>query len=210
MNSHKKTIIDKALLMKYGGMHSDELEFLYEICQNKTVLELGSMVGMSSYVIASVAKELDCIDTWDDSFKHLAHDSLQLFAYHETWISRHNNNPPNMLETFKDNCKEYIDSKKIKIIQGKTSDVANSIDKKYDIVFVDADHSYDGVKQDINNYIDKIKTNGTMIFHDYGGSWWPGVDKAVDESINDNLLTKCFDYKNNWLIRSIAVCIKNK
>jgi predicted O-methyltransferase YrrM len=209
MNSHKKETIEYALSIIYGGMKKNELEFLYDICQNKTVLELGSMVGMSSYVIASVAAKLDCVDTWDESFKHLSHDLLQLSAYNIEWLSKYNQKP-NMLEIFKNNCKKYIDCDKIKIIQGKTSDVVSLIDnEKYDIILVDADHSYEGVKQDIAAYINKLKKNGIMLFHDYGGSWWPGVDKAVDESIQSNLLKKYYDHKNSWLIEAIAVCIKN-
>jgi predicted O-methyltransferase YrrM len=211
MNSHKKTVINKALQIIDGGMSKIELEFLYDLCADKSVLELGSMVGMSSYVIASIAKEIDCVDAWDNTFLHLQHDPLQMSVYDKDWIKKFNNTPPDMLEIFKHNCKEYIDSGKLKIRKGTTSDVCASIeDDKYDIVFIDADHSYEGVKQDISNYLSKIKSNGLMIFHDYNDSWWPGVEQAVTEALRDNIITIYSDNLNEWLIGRVAVFKKSK
>ena len=210
MSSHKKTIIDKALSIDIGGMNKNELEFLYDLCSNKKILELGSMVGMSSYTIASVAIELHCIDAWDNRFYHLQHDELQINAYNKDWIGRFNNSPPDMLETFKKNVKEYIESNKIKIIKGKTSDVAHLINNhEYDIIFIDSDHSYEGVKNDITNYIHKLKPNGSMIFHDYGSVDWPGVQKAVEEAMNNNILVKYSNNTDQWLRDRLAIFNKN-
>ena len=58
-------------------------------------------------------------------------------------------------------------------------------DESVDIIFIDAEHSYDGVKMDIKNWIKKIKKNGIISGHDYGHPNFPGVKKAVDES-SDN------------------------
>lgn len=56
------------------------------------------------------------------------------------------------------------------IIFGKTSD--NSIihrfddEPLFDLVFIDADHSYDGVRQDFDNYKDRVRRGGMIAFHD--------------------------------------------
>src|SRR3990172_2796206 len=47
-----------------------------------------------------------------------------------------------------------------------------------DMVFVDADHSYDGCKGDILAWRDKCDA---LAFHDYGSPHWPGVADAVNE-----------------------------
>tara|TARA_B100000287_G_C20626358_1_gene777985 strand:+ start:401 stop:973 length:573 start_codon:yes stop_codon:yes gene_type:complete len=49
-----------------------------------------------------------------------------------------------------------------------------------DFVYIDADHSYEGVKRDIQLYLPKLKKNGLMAGHDYH-EVWPGVVRAVDE-----------------------------
>lgn len=49
-----------------------------------------------------------------------------------------------------------------------------------DFVFIDADHSYEGVMRDIKAWWPKVKSGGTFAGHDYEKGW-PGVVKAVNE-----------------------------
>jgi predicted O-methyltransferase YrrM len=66
-----------------------------------------------------------------------------------------------------------------------------------DMVFVDADHSYEGCRADIEAWIPNLKAGGILAVHDYRKDEafaqpddgrkrphpmaWPGVDRAVDE-----------------------------
>ena len=50
-------------------------------------------------------------------------------------------------------------------------------DKSFDLVFIDADHSYESVNEDIKNWLPKCK--GTIAGHDY--NTWEGVTRAVNE-----------------------------
>jgi hypothetical protein len=58
-------------------------------------------------------------------------------------------------------------------------------DASLDLVFIDADHSYDGVSTDIDAWLAKVKPSGWIGGHDYGakpnGREFPGVQRAVDE-----------------------------
>lgn len=64
------------------------------------------------------------------------------------------------------------------------SDVAADkiADKSLDIVFIDADHSYDSVKTDIIKYTPKLAKHGLLTGHDID---YPGVNRAVKELIKD-------------------------
>jgi hypothetical protein len=157
-------IVVKALKFGFGGMNTLELEYLAAVCKNKKVLELGSHIGQSAYVIASVAKELHCVDAWIDDCPYL--EKVQSDVYRSQ--------PRGMEEQFDNNTKDFTNIKKIK---GFTSDVVSLTDDDYDIILIDADHSYNGVKQDILNYKDKGKH---LLFHDYDSNW-VGVQQAVDE-----------------------------
>jgi len=53
-------------------------------------------------------------------------------------------------------------------------------DESVDFVFVDADHTYEGCKRDIQAWWPKVKKGGLMAGHDYNVKW-PGVVIAVDE-----------------------------
>lgn len=48
-------------------------------------------------------------------------------------------------------------------------------------LFIDGDHSYEGVKADWNNYNELIIPSGFVIFDNYSSLAWPGVKKFVDE-----------------------------
>lgn len=63
--------------------------------------------------------------------------------------------------------------------------------RKCDIIFIDGDHTYDGVCSDINNYLPFLADGGTMILDDYS-------NKAV-RSAAENLLSKikCHHYTAN-------------
>jgi predicted O-methyltransferase YrrM len=63
-------------------------------------------------------------------------------------------------------------------------------DESLDAVFIDADHSYEAVKLDIQNWMPKVRRGGILAGHDYVPSW-PGVVRAVDELLPD---AKRLDY----------------
>lgn len=51
-----------------------------------------------------------------------------------------------------------------------------------DVLFIDGDHSYEGVKRDIENWAPFVKSGGKIVFHDCDETS-PGVVKAFDELI---------------------------
>jgi len=58
-----------------------------------------------------------------------------------------------------------------------------------DMVYIDANHSYEGVQADLSAWYDKVKPGGIISGDDYGGATFPGVTQAVDEFIARNHLT---------------------
>lgn len=65
-------------------------------------------------------------------------------------------------------------------IEGFSFIVADQIQESVDLVFIDADHSYESVKKDIKKYMPKVKPSGILSGHDID---FPGVNKAVNELI---------------------------
>lgn len=87
---------------------------------------------------------------------------------------------------------------KVVVHQGYTNDIAAtwSKDQMIDLLFIDADHSYEGVSADWKNWSPFVRKGGIIAFHDYyvkkkGGH--PGVRRFIDESIV-NIKTKNLYY----------------
>lgn len=94
------------------------------------------------------------------------------------------------LETYYDTLiKKYKRSKRVKVVKSTTTEFLKSIDDEYlDAVYIDADHSYDAIKNDLELSFKKVKTGGMIMGHDYTASMFPGVVKAVDEFCSSNNL----------------------
>jgi predicted O-methyltransferase YrrM len=57
---------------------------------------------------------------------------------------------------------------------------------KYDVIFIDGDHSYEGVKSDYINSIPLLNKDGIMIFHDIASIGAPGVVQFWKEIKNSH------------------------
>jgi predicted O-methyltransferase YrrM len=80
----------------------------------------------------------------------------------------------------------YIaDKPNCRLIKGRTAEVASQFeDNFFDYIYIDADHSYEGVKKDLNAYWPKVKPGGILGGHDYmifHTTYDFGVVQAVDE-----------------------------
>lgn len=72
-------------------------------------------------------------------------------------------------------------------------------DKSLDFVFIDGDHSYDGVSKDIKMWLPKVKKDGWIGGHDLNHPRLPGVSKAVYEAFDENIVEK--DDNRTWFVR---------
>jgi len=144
---------------------------------------------------------------------------LEIGVYEGSYASKINEAFPNsslhLLDTWDTNDTDFYYSARPKAVES-AFEVANSrfknnknitfivensnvAHKKYDKnffdwIYIDADHSYEAVLSDLNNWYPKLKSNGIMSGHD----WNPnpdieefdmfGVEKALDEfSKNKNI-----------------------
>lgn len=71
------------------------------------------------------------------------------------------------------------------LIRKKSVDAVHDIPDTVDIVYIDGNHSYKNVKEDIELYFPKVRKGGLLIGDDYQKSY-PGVIRAVNETFGDN------------------------
>jgi hypothetical protein len=70
--------------------------------------------------------------------------------------------------------------KSTKFIRQYSNDAISDISEDLDFVYIDGNHEYEFVKDDIANYYPLLKEGGMLAGHDYNANW-PGVVQAVDE-----------------------------
>lgn len=84
------------------------------------------------------------------------------------------------------------------ILKKNSLDAAKDIvDESLDFVFIDADHQYQAVKDDIHVWVKKVKRGGIISGHDYYifGSGNRGVVDAVDEYVKEH---RCQLQTTSW------------
>ena len=128
--------------------------------QDSVIVEIGAFRGKSTCFIAEGIGNKRC----------------QFFAI-DIWLEKKCS-----LEKFLENTKAYRD--KIIPLKGFSYDVVKNWpkDRKIDFLWIDADHSYEGVKRDIEDWLPLVKKNAYVLFHDYRDA--AGVKRAVDELVD--------------------------
>ena len=146
---------------------------------NSHFVEVGSWKGRSASFMAveiiNSGKNIrfDCVDTWKGSEEHVGMDCITNDTlYHE----------------FLNNIKPVIHViNPIRLSSVEASKLYP--DKSLDFVFIDACHSYECVKEDIDHWLPKVKQNGIIGGHDIA---CPEVQKAVIEKLPQ------FKYAPQW------------
>ncbi|MBI5684050.1 MAG: class I SAM-dependent methyltransferase [Verrucomicrobia bacterium] len=127
--------------------------------ENMAALEVGSWVGNgSTRVITNHIRDLHavfyCVDTWAGS---------ENVPFHQEFRKRYNT----FFEVFADNVRAYNGQDIVRpLVMPSTQACVLFPDKSLDFVFIDGNHGYSYVKQDILAWLPKIKPGGVICGHD--------------------------------------------
>ena len=61
--------------------------------------------------------------------------------------------------------------------------ISQAGERLYDVLIIDGDHTYAGVKSDFAHYAHMVRSGGYILFDDYGASQWPDVTEYVDREV---------------------------
>lgn len=196
MSSEKLDIIDTILKLQntmehfyekiYGWFDFDDIysEMVAINSSNSHFVEIGSFFGKSTAFMAveifnSHKKiKFDVVDTFEGSPEH------------KNLIEG-----KKVLDIFLENI-EPVKNIINKIQIGYSEEKAKLYkDESLDFVFIDANHTYEYVKKDIEAWLPKIKKGGIIGGHDFNIFYWPGVVQAVTEKFNYYIVKR-----NSWMV----------
>ena len=81
-------------------------------------------------------------------------------------------------------CETLIDNR-LELVRKHSTHAAQQFEDEYfDMVYIDAAHTYPEVKQDIHTWLPKVKSGGFLSGHDYCRKYQNRVVLAVDEAFN--------------------------
>lgn len=115
----------------------------------KTVIEVGSFLGLSAVWFAEWVEHVYCIDTWFEGATYESENNL-------VGTLRRWDMPRDFFPLFRDNVMRSGKWHKITPIKGNSAFVAGEV-PVCDLVYLDGDHSYAGCKRDIEIYRDKAR-----------------------------------------------------
>jgi predicted O-methyltransferase YrrM len=74
------------------------------------------------------------------------------------------------------------------------------MNEKFDVIFVDGDHTYEGVSQDIQLFFPLLCPNAVIVFDDFSNAF-PGLLKAVEDLLRSVKVSRCMSYQNTLVVR---------
>jgi beta-1,4-mannosyl-glycoprotein beta-1,4-N-acetylglucosaminyltransferase len=166
----------------YRGMYES-------LPDHAAVIELGTWKGRSLCSVADIIQRkgirVTAIDTFEGTDSTPEENATLVLEAKKV----------NIQDIFEENLRAFGIRGYVTVIKGSSADTHTMfVDKTFDLLFLDADHSYDAVFNDIRNWYWKVKPHGIFAGHDIA---WTSVAKAV-EGIFWNTFT--WDGRNLWWV----------
>lgn len=81
----------------------------------------------------------------------------------------------------------FADDPRVQILRKTSLAAAAQVPNGLDLVFIDGNHDYEYVKQDIELWQPKIRKGGLLAGHDFDRELFPGVVRAVTERFGEDV-----------------------
>lgn len=170
-----------------------------QIPYNGSMIELGVWKGRSLCSVADIIKRKNIKVFAVDTFIGSTNEPIEHKEAQEI----------DLKQVFEDNIKQY--GINVEIFAMTTNEASQIINQQFDLIFIDADHTFEAVTQDLENWITKCK--GTIAGHDYeldsirksvlnkfpdvdyihstqdetrGTMWWYNYNKLKTKSMKEN------------------------
>jgi len=150
------------------------------------ILEIGALYGISLAILYNHAitrfasAKVVCLDPFD--------------GYYGKALDAVLNQPVNDLTFIRNMRLANVPDSDYGVIKHYSTDpaaVTTAKELSINLLIIDGDHSYEGVKYDFDTYFPLLQPGGYVIFDDYNAKEWPGVQQYIDHDLQK---TPGFEY----------------
>jgi len=163
-------------------------ELISSIPNDSKILEIGVWKGRSLCSIADLIKEKNLKVIAVDTFEGTKGNELEEEAHKEA-------TELDLRKEFKQNIKLFEIEKNVTIL--KTTSVLASKkfkENEFNFIFLDGDHSFEAVTEDVIHWYPKLKSGGIFAGHDYA---WESVREAIYKSFKEMIYN---NGTNQWFL----------
>lgn len=169
-----------------GMISEKEQGFMIDIVKeipSGSIVEIGSYCGKSTILLA-------CASKMHNKSNIISIDSHEIDYFYELTLK----------ELFWENITKAGIKDKVNLINKKSEEAVKELKESISLLFIDGDHSFEGVKKDYENFKKQIVKNGYLLFHDY-------ADAEVRRFI-DSVDFKKDDFEKVIIIDNNLFCLK--
>ena len=167
--NHSNVSIDDVLASVDGRLTPNEAHTLYSLAStltSGTIVEIGSRKGRSTICLAL-------------ALKHHNSKATIIAIDHFVGSSRHKESGEQIrtFDQFTENIKKFGVDDIITPLVKTSEEAAEGFDKQIDMLFIDAEHTYESVKKDVDLRAGNIVSGWYLCLHDTDRSWPDKVAK---------------------------------
>ncbi|MCR4324232.1 MAG: class I SAM-dependent methyltransferase [Candidatus Curtissbacteria bacterium] len=141
------------------GFLREDMYRLFSELGFTTGVEVGTEKGKNAQTMFEIIPNLKLYGV--DAYKHHPQASHMYHAKLRNWDDK-------WFQDCKNQCLKRMNGKNFTLLQGFSENMADKMeDNSVDFVYIDSDHSYDSVMQDIIKWGRKVRKGGIMSGHDY-------------------------------------------
>jgi predicted O-methyltransferase YrrM len=190
-------VLGKMSLTIPGMITPEAGKFLYSLCYMQDlegdVVEIGSWQGRSSTFLARAVKE-----SGNGNFYAIDHFGGN--AGKEEFYAI-NGSLSSLKDNFNDNLSRFGLIDTVNLLDMVNTEACEKIKgRKIRFLFIDGDHTKDGVKKDIELFFPQLEKGSIVVFDDYFEGF-SGLIEAVDEILEKYNFDKVFYHRHTLVIK---------
>lgn len=172
-------------------------EILYSLCYfqhlDGDVVEIGSWQGRSTSYLARACKE-------SGNGRFFAIDHFLGNVGKENSYQIRGASDISIQQRFSDNMVRVGLSKDLTVIDTSSQTCTDRFENNsIRFLFIDGDHTYEGVQSDLRSFVPKLKSKSIIVFDDFKPGF-SGLITAVDEYLQATRIDKIMSYKGTLVV----------